>query len=49
MFIGKKTSRDDSMKRLVGFSNGLDRDRSKAQKYLNGPDDVIRAQCERIV
>lgn len=37
------------MRRLVGFPNGLDVDRSKAQKDLNGPDDVTRAQGERIL
>lgn len=48
-FIGRKKWKDECMKRVVGFSNGLDGDRSKAQKYLNGFGDVIRAQYERIV
>jgi len=49
MFIGRKKRKDECMRWLVGFPNGLDGDRSKAQKDLNGPDDVIRAQGERIV
>jgi len=49
MFIGRKKRKDECMRWLVGFPNGLDGDRSKAQKDLNGPDDVIRAQGEIIV
>ncbi|KEH37144.1 hypothetical protein MTR_2g033385 [Medicago truncatula] len=37
------------MRRLVGFPNGLDVDRSKAQKDLNGPDDVTRARVKEYV
>ncbi|WVY94879.1 hypothetical protein V8G54_033967 [Vigna mungo] len=36
-FIWRKKRKDECMRRPVGFPNGPDCDRSKAQKDLNGP------------